>query len=152
KVSGGKTSANHLVKPGSWAYRLRCTRGASEGAAVAQGRILVVADSGTRLLPKSGAVNPFDVDGRPWQFPYQSVIPDLAVKFPGPGSSFPLHLSRGGKDHTFESSSATLRVPGSALSEGTYTYWFDKDGVKQDKTNTLAIDFDQTAPQVYIEL
>jgi hypothetical protein len=37
------------------------------------------------------------------------------------------------------------------LHEGTYTYWIDRDGVKQEKVSTLAIDFDQTAPQVYIE-
>jgi hypothetical protein len=43
-------------------------------------------------------------------------------------------------------------VPGSQLREGTYTYWIDRDGVKQDKVSTLTIDFDQTAPQVYIEL
>ena len=42
-------------------------------------------------------------------------------------------------------------MPGTQLREGTYTYWVDRDGVKQDKVSTLAIDFDQTAPQVYIE-
>ena len=58
---------------------------------------------------------------------------------------------RGNKDLAFDSSSSALRVQGSALSEGVYDYWFDRDGVKQDKMNTLKIDFDQTAPQVYIE-
>jgi hypothetical protein len=102
-------------------------------------------------LPPKPGVNPFVIDGRSWGFSYQSAIPDLAVTFPGAGSSFRLHLVRGGKDLTFESTSSSLRVPGSALSEGVYTYWFERDNVKQDKLNTLKIDFDQTAPQVYIE-
>jgi hypothetical protein len=151
KISAGKEAANHLVRPGTWRYRLRCTTGAREGGAVVSGRIAVVADAGTRRLPSRPGVNPFDVDGRPWTFAYQSVIPDLAVKFPGTGSRFRLHLARGGKDLTFESTSNRLVVPGPALSEGKYTYWFDRDGVKQDKVNQLAIVFDQTAPQVYIE-
>jgi len=152
KVSGGKEAANHLVKGGRWHYRLRCTSGAGEGAAVASGVVSVIHDGGTRSLPPKPGVNPFELDGRPWAFSYQSAIPDLAVKFPGTAASFKLHLARGGKDLTFESATNKLRVPGAALSEGVYTYWFDRDGVKQDKVNTLKIDFDQTAPQVYIEL
>jgi hypothetical protein len=151
KVSGGKESANHLVKPGSWNYRLRCTSGAGEGNAVERGRVTVVADGGTRALPKAPGTSPFDVDGRLWTISYQSVLPDLAVKFPGTGSSFRLHLARAGKEITFDSKSNSLHIPGSALSEGAYTYFFDRDGVKQDKVNTLKIDFDQTAAQVYIE-
>ncbi|MBS1119615.1 MAG: hypothetical protein H6Q90_1843 [Deltaproteobacteria bacterium] len=151
KVSAGKEAANHLVKAGSWNYRLRCSSGAGEGSAIASGRISVVGDTGSRALPKAPPVNPFDIDGRAWAFSYQSVIPDLAVKFPGAGSKFRLHLVRGNKDLAFDSSSSALRVQGSALSEGVYDYWFDRDGVKQDKMNTLKIDFDQTAPQVYIE-
>ncbi|MEO8706678.1 MAG: hypothetical protein ABI867_42020 [Kofleriaceae bacterium] len=152
KVSGGKESANHALKAGGWYYRLRCTAGANEGGAVASGRISVVGDAGSRPLPPPPARNPFSPDGRPWTFSYQSQIPDLAVTFPGSGSSFRLHLARGGKDLTFESSGPALRVAGSALSEGAYTYWFDRDDVKQDTVNTLKIDFDQTTPQVYIVL
>ena len=42
-------------------------------------------------------------------------------------------------------------VEGKKLKEATYTYWVDRDGVRQDKVSSLIIDFDQTAPQVYIE-
>jgi hypothetical protein len=152
KISGGTESANHHVRAGTWFYRLRCTAGASEGAAVASGRISVTPDSGTRSLPPKPGVNPFVIDGKPWSYSYQSAIPDLDVTFPGTAASFRLHLARGGKDLAFESKSTSLRVPGSALSEGAYTYWFERDGVRQDKSNVLKIDFDQTAPQVYIEL
>jgi hypothetical protein len=80
------------------------------------------------------------------------VIPDIAVTFPGAGTNFTLHLARGGKDTTFPSTSTKLKIEGKQLSEGNYTYWFDRDGVRQDKTNQLKIQFDNTAPQVYIEL
>ena len=87
-----------------------------------------------------------------WTIGYQSVIPDIAVTFPGAGGSFVLHLARGGKDSTFAAKSTKLKIEGKQLSEGSYTYWFDRDGAKQDKTNSLKIQFDNTAPQVYIEL
>ncbi len=152
KVSGGKEAANHLVKSGTWAYRLRCTSGAGEGAAVASGRITVVADGGTRKLPDKPGVSPFEPNGMLWTIGYQSVIPDIAVTFPGGGTNFTLHLARGGKDSTFPSTSTKFKIEGKQLSEGNYTYWFDRDGVRQDKTNSLKIQFDNTAPQVYIEL
>jgi len=44
-----------------------------------------------------------------------------------------------------------LLVLGTKLKEGTYTYWIDRNGVKDPKVSTLTIDFDNTAPQVYIE-
>jgi hypothetical protein len=152
KVSGGKEAANHLLKTGSWSYRLRCSTGAGEGTPVASGRIAVIADGGTRKLPDKPGVSPFSPNGMLWTIGYQSVIPDIAVTFPGAGSNFELHLARGGKDTTFSSKSTKLKIEGKQLSEGTYTYWFNRDGVRQDKTNSLKIQFDNTAPQVYIEL
>ncbi len=44
-----------------------------------------------------------------------------------------------------------VTIEGTKLKEATYTYYFDHDGVKQDKVSTLKITFDQTAAQVYIE-
>lgn len=152
RVSGGKESANLAVQPGSWAYRLRCTSGASEGNAVAQGRISVVRDSGTRALPKNPPSNSIDADGRVWKISYQSQIPTLIVNYRGAtGSSYKLHLAEGGSEQAFDATKPQVTIAGTKLKEGTYTYWFDKDGVKQDKVSTLKIDFDQTAPQVYIE-
>ena len=113
---------------------------------------MVLADSGTRRLPDKPGVSPFTPNGMQWTIGYQSVIPDIGVTFPGAGNNFVLHLARGGKDSTFKSSSTKLKIEGKQLSEGVYTYWFDRDGVKQDKTNSLRIQFDNTAPQVYIEL
>ncbi len=150
KVSAGKESANLLVAGGSWAYRLRCTSGGSEGNAVASGRVAVQRDSGSRKLPSKPSNNPIDADGRKWTISYQSAIPNVIISMKGTGNAWRLTLAQGGKAETFESSKPSVTIPGEKLKEGTYTYWFVKDGVKQDKVSTLVIDFDQTAPQVYI--
>jgi hypothetical protein len=148
RVSEGKEAANMLVPAGSWAYRLKCANG-NVGAA---GQVLVVRDSGRRPLPPKPAKNPIDADGRVWAISYQSLIPNLEVTFPGGGAgAYKLHVATGGAEQTFESSKNVVEVPGSKLKEATYTFWFDKDGVKQDKVSTLKINFDQTAAQVYIE-
>lgn len=152
KQSAGKESAKLALQSGGWYYRLRCTTGASEGAAVASGRIVVTADDGRRPLPPKQPPTPVDADGRTWRMSYQSVIPNLEVHYKGSeGTTYRLHLAQGGKDQAFDGKSV-ITIPGGQLREGTYTYWFDRDGVKQDKVSTLKIEFDQTAPQVYIEL
>jgi len=152
KISGGKESANLSVGAGGWAYRLRCTSGGSEGNAVASGRIVVKRDDGRRALPKIPPLNSIDADGRTWRISYQSQIPNLQVNSRATGAAFKLHLATEGKEQTFDSKKPAVTIPGSQLKEGTYAYWFEIDGVKQAKSSTLIFNFDQTAPQVYIEL
>jgi hypothetical protein len=151
KVSAGKDFANVLIPGGAWSYRLRCTSNGGEGNAIASGRVSAVRDDGRRPLPRSQAVNDIDADGRNYRISYQSAIPSIAVHVRNPGASHKLHLASGGKEQTFDSSTALIAVPGAQLHEGTYSYWVDRDGAKQDKVSSLTIDFDQTAPQVYIE-
>jgi hypothetical protein len=151
KVSSGHNFANVMVGGGAWSYRLRCTSNGGEGNAVASGRVAALRDDGRRPLPKNQAVNDIDADGRNYRISYQSAIPSVAVHIKSPGAAHKLHLASAGKEQTFDSGTSTITVPGAQLHEGTYTYWVDRDGVKQDKVSTLIIDFDQTAPQVYIE-
>ena len=151
KISSGRHFANILIGGGTWAYRLRCTTNGVDGSAVASGRITALRDDGRRPLPRNQGVNDIDADGRNYRISYQSAIPNLVVHVPNPGARHQLHLAAGGKEQTFDSSTPSITVPGAKLHEGTYTYWVDRDGVKQDKVSTLTIDFDQTAPQVYIE-
>ena len=151
KVSGGKDAANVMVTGGAWAYRLRCSVGDNEGPAVAGGTIVERADDGRRPLPKEPPINTLDADGRTYRISYQSLIPNIKVHYNGPGTAFTLHIATGGSDETVDGTKPTFTVPGSKLKEATYTYWVDHDGVRQDKVSTLIINFDQTAPQVYIE-
>jgi hypothetical protein len=151
KVSSGKDGANLMITGGGWAYRLRCTVGGAEGSAVASGRIEELRDSGRRPLPPKPAKNTIDADGRNYTISYQSLIPNLEVRYHGTGSAFHLHLATGGSEELFASTKPLIEVPGAKLREATYTFWVDHDGVKQDKITTLKINFDLTAPQVYIE-
>jgi len=72
------------------------------------------------------------------------------VRIKGEGAPFTLHIATGGKEEVFTGKGPKIKVPGSKLKEGTYTYWIDRSGVKDPKVSTLTIDFDNTAPQVYI--
>lgn len=151
KVSSGKDSANLMAGTGQWAYRLRCSSGSGDSAPVASGRVRIMKDTGGRPLPKQIATVPIDADGRTWRISYQSVIPRVQVSTKGVGSSFKLHLATGGKEQIFEGTGAKITVPGTKLDEGTYTYYLERDGEKDPKVSTLIIDFDNTAPQVYIQ-
>lgn len=151
KVSGGKDAANLMAEPGQWAYRLRCSAGSGDSAPVASGRVRVIKDSGGRPLPKQAATVAIDADGRTWRISYQSVIPTVKVSTKGVGTSFKLRIATGGKEQVFEGKGATVNIPGSKLDEGEYTYYLERDGVKDPKVSTLIIDFDNTAPQVYIQ-
>jgi len=148
RISGGKESANIMAEVGAWSWRLVCSSGGSGGS----GRIIVRKDSGTRPLPKDPPVNPIDADGRTYRISYQSLIPNVKIKVSGTGGKFKLHLATAGAEEILESEKPAFTIEGKKLKEATYTYWVERDGVKQDKASTLIINFDQTAPQVYIEL
>ena len=147
RISGGKESANIMAEVGAWSWRLVCAGGGTGGS----GRIIVRKDSGTRPLPKDPPVNPIDADGRTYRISYQSLIPNVKIKVPAGAAKYKLHLATGGTEETFDSDKPSFSIDGKKLKEATYTYWVDRDGVKQDKVSTLIINFDQTAPQVYIE-
>jgi hypothetical protein len=151
KVSAGREFANVMVPAGDYAYRLRCTTNGVDGGAVASGRIVARRDDGRRPLLSNPRVNDIDADGRAYGISYQSTIPNVAVHVSNAGATQRLHLASGGKEQTFDSRSSTIVVPGAQLHEGAYSYWIDRDGVKQDKVSRLTIDFDQTAPQAYLE-
>ncbi|MEO7096077.1 MAG: hypothetical protein ABI175_22640 [Polyangiales bacterium] len=150
KISGGKDQANLAVGAGSWAYRLRCTTASGDSAAVGSGRIALVRDAGTRTLLKP-VTNDIDTDGRNYSLGYQSSIPNFAVRIKGEGGPFVLHMATGGAEESFSGPGPKITVPGEKLKEGTYSYWIDRNGVKDPKVSTLKIYFDNTAPQVYIQ-
>jgi hypothetical protein len=148
RVSTGTGSANHSVS-GSWSYRLRCS-----GKVVASGRVSVLRDSGERKLSPKEVTNAIEADGRNYTISYQSLVPNIQVKWKGAtGTNFKLFLASGGKSQTFASATPQVTVPGKAFKEGEFTYWFEREGggVAKSKVSTLTMDFDQQAAQVYIE-
>ncbi len=150
-LSGGESSANLMVSSGSYHYRLRCEEGGRDGRAVERGRLSVVRDSGKRPLPEAPPPFQLDADGRTYRVGYQGAIPTMNVVWKGAsGGGFTLRLARAGRDQSFASSTPSYAIPGNKLSEGTYTVWFEKAG-SRSKVSTLIIDFDNTAPAIYID-
>ncbi|HTL38304.1 MAG TPA: hypothetical protein VL326_34475 [Kofleriaceae bacterium] len=147
RITGGKESANIIADVGGWYYRLVCANGSTAGS----GHITVRRDAGTRPLPKQPPVNPIDPDGRNYTITYQSVIPNLKIKAPAGGSSYKVHFATGGVDQVFDSTKPDISVEGKQLKEATYSFYIEKDGQKVGKPTTVTINFDQQAPQVYIE-
>lgn len=146
RISSGQGSANHMVS-GGWTYRLRCN-----GKVTASGRISVVRDSGERRLAPTAPTNPVEADGRNYSITYQSQLPNVQVKWKGAsGANFKLFVASGGKSQTFPSATPQVTVPGKALKEGQFTYWFEREDGLKSKVSTLTMDFDQQAAQVYIE-
>jgi len=152
KVSGGKDAANMMVTAGTWAYRLRCTKGGGDSGSVGGGRIVVLRDSGNRPIPKKAATNEIRADGRTWTVGYQSVLPSIAVPTKGTGGTFKLHVATGGAEKVYQGPGPKIVIPAKDLSEDhTYTFWLEKDGVKDPKVSSLKFEFDNTTPQVYIQ-
>jgi hypothetical protein len=147
RISAGKDSANMMADGSGGYYRLVCANGSVAGS----GRITLRRDAGTRPLPKDPPVNPIDPDGRSYTISYQSVIPNLKVKAPAGGSAYKAHFATGGVDQVFDSTKPDIKVEGKQLKEATYSMYVEKDGQKVGKPTTVTINFDQTAPQVYIE-
>ena len=144
--------ANLLVEAGSWTYRVRCYGTGGLGGAVATGRIHVERAPGTRGLPRAQpAVNRLDADGRSYRIAYDSVIPTLELRAQGTGSRFRLHVVLDGTGVVFESSLPTILVPSSALRDGAYTFWFERDGVKDAVVTSLAIERDTSATQLRLD-
>jgi len=141
------TSPTIALIAGSWYYRVTC---AGEPAAFNRGRIVVLRDDGRRRLPESLASIPIDADGRTYHIDYQGPIPSLDIRAPDSSIHSILHLETGKHDQTFMSATGTFRIPGSALAEGTSTFWTEHGG-ERSKITTLVIEFDQNAPQVYID-
>jgi hypothetical protein len=126
---------------------LRCN-----GKVTASGRISVVRDSGERRLAPTAPTNPVEADGRNYSITYQSQLPNVQVKWKGAsGANFKLFVASGGKSQTFPSATPQVIVPGKALKEGQFTYWFEREDGLKSKVSTLTMDFDQQAAQVYIE-
>src|ERR1043165_4465177 len=90
-----------------------------------------------------------DADGRSYTVSYQSAPPPIDVRSKTTGSKSELHIAGGGDERVLSSATSLAHVSG--LAEGQYTYWFVVDGVREAKVSTLRIEFDQTAPQIYLQ-
>lgn len=150
-LAAGEDSATVLVSAGSHHYRLRCESESGDGKPVATGRLSVVRDSGRRALAAAPPPFRLAVDGRTYRVGYQGAIPPMIVEWRGAaGSGYVLHLATGGKVQELATGGPTATIPAGKLRDGSFTVWFERGG-QRSKVSTLLIDFDNTAPAVYID-
>lgn len=150
KVSSGKDTANMMVPSGTWLYRLRCNKGGGDSGSVGGGRVRVMRDSGSRPLPKKPATNTIPVTGQTITIGYQSELPSIAIPTKGDGV-YKLHVATGGAEKVY-TGSGKIVIPSKDLAEeNTYTFWLEKNGVKDPKVSGFKFEFDNTTPQVYIQ-
>jgi hypothetical protein len=150
RVSGGKDSANLMVPPGSWRYRVRCDGGRSGGS----GKITVRRDSGQRSLPpkREPATNYVDADGMKYVISYQNLKPKVVFRWKkATGSGLTLTVSKGGAQRTFTASDSSVTVDGDDLDDGVHNFFFTNSAGGKSPVSPLVIQFDNATPSAYIE-
>lgn len=133
---------------GGYSYRVRCEDG---GPIEAAGYVQIVRDGALRPLAKQPARNPIGVDGRTYRVSYQSRAPDFTFTTKRTGTKYRLHITGAGFARTFDSTTPMVEVNElGPAALGTFEVSFEIDGVKDDSTTTLIVDFDNTAPQLML--
>jgi hypothetical protein len=139
----GRTRATQKLDVGAYVYRLRCRTGET----AAEGRIAVVRDDGRRRLAFPQPQNDIDADGRTWRVSFQALIPNIRVRAEG---ATVLTVGKSGQRSTdIPVRDGYALIPGDQLEEGEYILFPDPVTSAWKKT-TLILDFDNTAPQIFI--
>lgn len=133
---------------GAQRYRLRCD---ADAQPFAEGTISVLADAGSRRLPRAAPANLIDADGRRYTILYQSLLPKVSVRWPNPPTAGPFSLQvRSAKGQKrFPAASASVALPTGALAEGSHELWFEAAG-QRSRATTVLVQFDNAAPTASI--
>jgi hypothetical protein len=151
----GEGSAIARLERGAHRYRVRClSEGDASGAAVAQGRLKVVRDAGTRPLPRAAPHNSVDADGRPYTVLYQNLLPSITFRWSAaPKDATPTLVVSPARGKTMEipASGARYTMAAGKLDEGEYRYWFVAGAGAVSKKSVLRIEFDNAAATGYVQ-
>lgn len=152
RETSGSAQVSAELGPGSHRYVVRCLNAAGERTQkVGEGTIAVVADAGVRQLAKTAPATDVDTDGRRYTVLYQSVLPSIAVRWPGapPASSYVLQVSSPSGTRSLSTSRASHAFASGALGEGDHVVSFEAGGRRSPATQ-IAIRFDNAAPTASI--
>ena len=150
-VSGGANgtgSANVALPAGRHAYTLRCVQeDGSLGSVVADGTVRVMRDPGRTLLARIPPATVVDTDGRRYTVLYQTLLPEITVRWPSGAETGPyrLEVATAGRTRTFEPAGTRHRFESGAIGEGVHQLTYVAGGTRSPPT-TLAIGFDNAAP------
>jgi ferric-dicitrate binding protein FerR (iron transport regulator) len=150
-ISGGANgtgSANVSLPAGRYAYALRCV--AAEGTlgpSVADGTVRVMRDPGRTLLARVPPATVVDTDGRRYTILYQTLLPEITVRWPnGPATGpYRLEVGSGSRARTFAPTGLRHQFESGVLGEGVHPMTYIAGGTRSP-TTTLAIGFDNAAP------
>jgi hypothetical protein len=145
----GEKRINAPLKSGAHRYSLHCIGSDGKpGEALAKGVISVVADSGTRLLPKSAPATTVEADGRNYTVLYQNQMPKIVARWSKAPPSGPFTLSvksSSGRMQSISSQTSSHTFGSGSLGEGVHKLTFEGGG-RRSKTTTVDIRFDNATP------
>jgi hypothetical protein len=150
RVSGGNNSANMMVPPGAWRYRVRCDNGRSGGS----GKITVKRDSGTKSLPpvRDGGTNYVDADGMKYVVNYQNLRPKVVFRWKkATGGALTLNVAKGADVRTWPARGGSVTVGADELDDGVYSFYFTTSEGGRSPTSPLIMQYDNATPSAYIE-
>ena len=140
----GKVRAAFTLGLGVWRYEVWCLD--APDTLAAKGTLGIRRDRMDRPLAKVVPTNTIDADGRTYRVSYQATVPSIRVKAPGATDvRYVAAASNEEKAAPVVNGLATL----GDLTEGSYTFW-PVSPTGAGKISTLKIDFDNTAPQIYL--
>jgi hypothetical protein len=149
----GSGAANLLLQPGPHPYRVHCTSSNGTDTPRAEGRITIIRDSARALLPRRPPANVVDADGRSYDILYQSLPPEVTMRWSGAPAarSYVLHLEpNDGKARDLPAPQPSLSFKSGELSEGVYRFWFVADNGGRTPPTRMTIEFDNAAPTASI--
>ena len=153
-VARGRDSVALAVGPGQVDYELSCLDGDGRvRAAVATGKITVLADAGTRSVPEKAPSTFVDVNGRNYTVFYQNQLPQVTARWstsPGASGGYKLYVKSGGRQRTLSAGQSAYTFPSGALGEGTHTLYFEGGG-RVSRKSSVTILFDNASPTVALQ-
>lgn len=140
------TSSSPVVvslRPGTVRYRVECS-----GGGEASGSVRVDRDSGRAVVPRTAPRTVVDADGRPYSVLYQSLLPEIVLRWPRApaGGHYEIEVHRGGATRRVSTSSPTHTFASGELSEGTHTLTFRASDGSSSPATSVRIRFDNATP------
>ena len=131
------------LRAGAHRYELRCSSGVRE-----RGDVRVDRDRGIAAMPRTAPRTIVDTDGRPYSVLYQTLLPEILVRWPhAPASGpFALEVQHAGATRTLASPNASHQFASGDFVEGTHTLAFRAADGSRSPPTTLTIHFDNATP------
>ncbi len=142
-ASAGHAALVIALRAGSHRYELRCGSGPRQ-----DGTIRVDRERGIASMSRTAPRTVVDADGRPYSVLYQTLLPEILLRWPrAPGAGpYTIDVQRGGNTRHVSTASASHTFASGEIAEGTSTLVFRAADGSRSPPTTLDIRFDNTTP------